>query len=409
MLIPNKKQQTKLFRYADAARFAYNWALEKEMKAFAKGESFLTDSKLRKEFTQFKKTETGAWLNQISNNVMKQAIKDCCEAYGNFFREYKKTGVKYSKKKIEHFARIGRSLSVYDMKGHPKFKSRKHSVPKFYQDNVKLKITETHVKVEGFAVSKKKNKQKLNWIRLAEKCIPTNVKYSNPRIKYDGEHWWLTVGIEEAESSIEPKNEGIGIDLGIKEQGVCSDGTRYKNINKTRTIKQLEKKKRRIQRGISRKYETNKKGESYWKTKNLKKSERNLLKINHRLTNIRQNYVHQITSELIKREPNFICMEDLNVKGMMKNKHLSKAIQEQSFYEFRRQISYKGEWNGIKVIFADRYFPSSKTCICCGQSKKDLKLSDRIYECKCGNVIDRDYQAALNLKWYGENVLKSVS
>ena len=410
MLLPNKKQQTKLFSYADAARFAYNWALEKEMKAFQNGEPFLTDSTLRKEFTEFKKTEEGAWLNGISNNVTKQAIKDCCIAFGNFFREYKKTGVKYSKKKKEHFARIGKLLTVYDMKGHPKFKSRKRSVPKFYQDNVKIKITDTHVKVEGFAVSKKKNKQKLNWIKLAEKArIAMDGNYSNPRIKYDGEHWWLTIGVEEADTGNVPKNEGIGVDLGVKELAVCSDGKKYKNINKTREVKQLEKKKRRIQRGIARKYEKNKKGGSYCKTKNLKKSERNLLKINHRLTNVRQNYMHQITTELIKREPSFISMEDLNVKGMMKNKHLSKAIQEQSFHEFRRQICYKGEWNGVKVIFADRYFPSSKKCICCGGIKKDLKLSERIYKCECGNEIDRDYQAALNLKWYGEYVLKSVS
>ena len=410
MLLPNKKQQTKLFSYADAARFAYNWALEKERKAFQNGEPFITDSTLRKEFTEFKKTEEGTWLNGISNNVTKQAIKDCCIAFGNFFREYKKTGVKYSKKKKEHFARIGKPLTVYDMKGHPKFKSRKHSVPKFYQDNVKIKITDTHIKVEGFAVSKKKNKQKLNWIKLAEKArIPMDANYSNPRIKYDGEHWWLTIGVEEADTRNVPKNEGIGIDLGVKELAVCSDGKKYKNINKTREVKQLEKKKHRIQRGIARKYEKNKKGESYCKTKNLKKSERNLLKINHRLTNVRQDYMHQITTKLIKREPSFICMEDLNVKGMMKNKHLSKAIQEQSFHEFGRQICYKGEWNGVKVIFADRYFPSSKKCICCGHIKKDLKLSDRIYKCECGNEIDRDDQAALNLKWYGEKVLKSVS
>ena len=410
MLLPNKKQQTKLFSYADAARFAYNWALEKERKAFQNGEPFITDSTLRKEFTEFKKTEEGTWLNGISNNVTKQAIKDCCIAFGNFFREYKKTGVKYSKKKKEHFARIGKPLTVYDMKGHPKFKSRKHSVPKFYQDNVKIKITDTHIKVEGFAVSKKKNKQKLNWIKLAEKArIPMDANYSNPRIKYDGEHWWFTIGVEEADTRNVPKNEGIGIDLGVKELAVCSDGKKYKNINKTREVKQLEKKKHRIQRGIARKYEKNKKGESYCKTKNLKKSERNLLKINHRLTNVRQDYMHQITTKLIKREPSFICMEDLNVKGMMKNKHLSKAIQEQSFHEFGRQICYKGEWNGVKVIFADRYFPSSKKCICCGHIKKDLKLSDRIYKCECGNEIDRDDQAALNLKWYGEKVLKSVS
>lgn len=410
MLVPNKKQETKLFAYAGAARFAYNWALEKQMEAFQNGEGFLTDSHLRKEFTQFKKTEEGQWLNRISNNVMKQAIKDCCQAYVNFFREYKKTGVKYSKKKKEHFERIGKKLTVYDMKGHPKFKSRKHSPAKFYQDNVKLKITDTHVKVEGFAVSKKRNKQKQNWIRLAEHGrIPTGCSYTQPRIKYDGEHWWLTIGVKETEHIIRSKNEGIGIDLGIKDLAVCSDAKKYKNINKTRKVKKLEKKKRRIQRSITRKYENNKEGGSYCKTNNVKKSEKRLLRINHRLANIRRNYLHQTTSELIKREPSFICMEDLNVKGMMKNRHLSKAIQEQGFYEFRRQIGYKAEWNGIKVFYADRFYPSSKTCICCGRIKKDLKLSDRIYKCcKCGNVIDRDYQAALNLKRYGENMLQSV-
>ena len=134
------------------------------------------------------------------------------------------------------------------------------------------------------------------------------------------------------------------------------------------------------------------------------------MKLNHRLANIRQNYLHQTTSGIIKREPSFICIENLNVSGMMKNRHLSKAVQQQGFYEFRRQIEYKSAWNNIPVIIADRFFPSSKLCSCCGSIKKDLKLSDRIYKCECGNVIDRDFQAALNLKRYGENVLKeSVS
>ena len=130
------------------------------------------------------------------------------------------------------------------------------------------------------------------------------------------------------------------------------------------------------------------------------------MKLNHRLTNIRHNHLHKTTSEIIKREPRFICIEDLNVSGMMKNKHLSKAVQQQGFYEFRRQIEYKSAWNNIPVIIADRFFPSSKLCSCCGSIKKDLKLSDRIYRCECGNIIDRDFQAALNLKQYGENVLK---
>ena len=183
---------------------------------------------------------------------------------------------------------------------------------------------------------------------------------------------------------------------------VCSDGTIYPNINKTKTVRKLEKKQRRLQRSISRKYEmNNKKGERYEKTRNIIKSERKLLKIHHRLANIRQNYRHQITSGLIKREPSVIVLEDLNIRGMMKNRHLSKAVQEQGFYEFRRQIEYKAAWAGLRVVIADRYYPSSKKCIACGHVKKNLRLSERIYHCEnCDNKIDRDLQAAINLKRY---------
>ena len=382
MLIPNNKQKSKLFQYANTARFAYNWALGKEKENHENGGKFLSDEDLRKEFTQLKKTNGYSWLNEISNNVTKQAIKDACNAYKRFFKGYSKF---------------------------PKFKSRKSSKSSFYQDNVKIKFSDTHVKVEGFTTFKRKNKQKLNWIRLAEhNRIPTDVKYTNPRIKYDGLNWWLTVGIECEDSITVPKNKGIGIDLGIKDLAICSDGNKYQNINKTQKVKKLEKQKRRLQRSISRSYGKNKKGESYCKTKNVIKKEKLLLKLNHRLTNIRQNYLHQTTSEIIKREPSFIVLEDLNVSGMMKNRHLSKSVQQQGFYEFRRQIEYKSVWDNIPVIIADRFFPSSKLCSCCGNIKKDLKLSDRIYKCECGNVIDRDFQAALNLKRYGKNVLQSV-
>lgn len=380
MLIPNNKQKTKLFQYANTARFAYNLALEQEQKNYKSGGKFLSDMDLRKEFTKMKQTREYKWLNDVSNDVTKQAIKDACDAYKRFF------------KKLAKF---------------PKFKSRKKSMPSFYQDNVKIKFSKTHVKVEGFAASRKKNKQKLNWIRLAEHGrVSTDCKYSNPRIKFDGLNWWITVGVECPDSIVASENEGVGIDLGIKDLAICSDGNKYKNINKSNKVKKLEKKKRRLQRSISRSYEKNKKGKEYCKTNNVIKKEKLLLKLHHRLTNIRQNYLHQTTSKIIRREPSFICIEDLNVSGMMKNRHLSKAVQEQCFYEFRRQIEYKSTWNNILVIVADRFFPSSKLCSCCGAIKKDLKLSDRIYKCECGNVIDRDYQAALNLKRYGENVLK---
>ena len=265
--------------------------------------------------------------------------------------------------------------------------------------------------MEGFAVSKKKNEQKLNWIKLCEKGrIPTDCKYMNPRITYDGLHWWVSVSIEvDNNTNSPPISEGIGIDLGLKDLAICSDGNIYKNINKTNKVKKIEKRKRRLQRSISRKYNMNKEGVRYKKTSNIIKREKELLKLSRRLTNIRRNHLHQTTSEIVKRKPSFIVIEDLNVSGMMKNKHLSKAIQQQGFYEFRRQIQYKSEWNNIQVIIVDRFFPSSKLCSCCGMINKDLKLSDRIYRCDCGNIIDRDYQASLNLKQYGENVLKQKS
>lgn len=373
MLIPNNKQKTKLFQYANTARFAYNWALGKEQENYKNGGKFISDGDLRKEFTQLKKINDYFWLNNVSNNVTKQAIKDACEAYKNFFKGYTKF---------------------------PRFKSKKHSVSKFYQDNLKIQFTDTHVKVEGFANSKKKNRQKLNWIRLAEHGrIPTDCKYYNPRIKYDGLNWWITVGVDCKPINNISKTNGIGIDLGIKDLAICSDGNKYKNINKTEKIKNLEKRKRRLQRSISRKYGLNKKGGRYCKTSNIIKSEKELLKLNHRLTNIRHNYIHQTTSEIIQRKPSYITIEDLNVKGMMKNKHISKSVQQQCLYEVARQLQYKCSWNGIELRQVSRWYPSSKTCHECGYINKELKWYHRTYKCPiCGYVEDRDYNASLNLR-----------
>ena len=368
-LAPNNKQLTKLFQYAGCARFAYNWAINRERENY----------KLRKEFTRLK-NQQHSWLKNVSNNVTKQAIKDACNTYKRFFNGQCR---------------------------YPKFKSKKRSTPSFYQDTSKIQFTDTHVKVEGFSMSRRQNKQQLNWIRLCEKGrTPTDCKYLNPRFTFDGIHWYVSVSIEVDNVPSGPSNDGVGIDLGLKDLAICSDGDKYPNINKTSRVKKLEKRKRRLQRSISRRYELNKKGERYCKTRNIVKREHELLRITKRLTNIRHNHLHQVTSDIIKRKPSFICIEDLNVSGMMKNKHLSKAVQQQGFYEFRRQIEYKSAWNNIPVIIADRFFPSSKLCICCGTIKKNLKLTDRIYRCDCGNTIDRDFQASLNLKTYGEEVLQ---
>ena len=376
MLVPNNVQNTKMFQYAGAARFAYNWALAKEKENYEKGGKFLSDSVLRKEFTRLRNSGEYRWLQNVSNNVTKQAIKDACNAYKNFFKGLQK---------------------------YPKFKSRKKSIPKFYQDSIKIQFSDTHVKFEGFSASRKANKQKLNWVRLAEHGrIPTDIKYRNPRISFDGLNWWISVCVEFSDCKENLNDDGIGIDLGIKELAVCSDHNKYKNINKSQNIKKLEKRKRRLQRSVSRKYEQNKKEGKYCKTKNVIKKEKLLLKVNHRVTNIRKNYLHQTTSEIVNRKPKFICIEDLNVRGMMKNRHLSKAVQAQGFFEFRKQLEYKCDDKGIQLIVADRFYPSSKLCSCCGNIKKELKLSDRVYRCECGNVIDRDFQASLNLKKYGE-------
>ena len=376
MLIPNNVQQTKLFQYAGASRFAYNWALAREKENYEKGGRFIPDTELRKEFTRLRNSDEYAWLLNVSNNVTKQAIKDACSAYKNFFK---------------------------GLQRYPRFKAKKKSMPKFYQDNIKIQFRDTHVKFEGFSFSRKANKQKLNWVKLAEHGrIPTDAKYRNPRVSFDGLNWWISVCVEFPDCRDRPNHDGIGIDLGIKDLAICSDGNTYKNINKSQTVKKLEKCKRRLQRSVSRKYEHNKKGGSYCKTNNIVKKEKLLLKVNHRLANIRKDYLNQITSEIVNRKPRFICIEDLNVSGMMKNRHLSKAVQNQGFFEFRKQLEYKCNDRGIQLIVADRFYPSSKRCSCCGKIKKDLRLSDRTYKCECGNVIDRDFQASINLKAYGE-------
>jgi len=376
MLIPNNVQQTKLFQYAGASRFAYNWALAREKENYEKGGRFIPDTELRKEFTRLRNSDEYAWLLNVSNNVTKQAIKDACSAYKNFFK---------------------------GLQRYPRFKAKKKSMPKFYQDNIKIQFRDTHVKFEGFSFSRRANKQKLNWVKLAEHGrIPTDAKYRNPRVSFDGLNWWISVCVEFPDCRDRSNHDGIGIDLGIKDLAICSDGNTYKNINKSQTVKKLEKCKRRLQRSVSRKYEHNKKGGSYCKTNNIVKKEKLLLKVNHRLANIRKDYLNQTTSEIVNRKPRFICIEDLNVSGMIKNRHLSKAVQNQGFFEFRKQLEYKCNDRGIQLIVADRFYPSSKRCSCCGKIKKDLRLSDRTYKCECGNVIDRDFQASLNLKAYGE-------
>lgn len=359
-LYPTKEQEQKLWQSVDIARFIYNWTLARQEENYKTGGKFISDNDLRKEITQLKKTELG-WLNEVSNNVAKQAIKDACNSYKRFFK------------------------GVSDK---PKFKSKKRNKKSFYNDTHKLKVKQKEVLIE-----------KVGWIKTAEQ-IPMVVKYMNPRISYDNKYWYLSVGVEQEDIQEDLTDVSFGVDLGIKNLAICSNGTVYKNVNKCQIVRKIEKKLKRLQRQISRKYEKNKQGKEIVKTKNILKLEKKIQLIYRKLANIRNNHLHQTTTSIVKTKPYRIVIEDLNVKGMLKNKHLSDAVRKQGFYEFRRQLEYKCQWKGIALVIADRFYPSSKKCSCCGLIKKDLKLSDRVYKCDCGLEIDRDFNASLNLANY---------
>jgi putative transposase len=360
-LKPTKEQEQKLWQSVGTARFIYNWTLAKQEENHKTGGKFIKDGDLRKELTQLKKADL-KWLNEVSNNVAKQAVKDACNAYKRFFKGLAKK---------------------------PRFKSRKYSKPSFYNDTNKLKAKKKMVLIE-----------KIGWMTTSEQ-IPMDCKYTNPRVSFDGKYWYIAVGIEIQKPTIEHTGETIGIDIGIKDLAICSNGMTFKNINKSITIKKLEKRLRRLQRKISRKYEMNKEGRTFVKTSNIIKLEKQIRLLYRRLANIRNNHLHQATNAIVKTKPSKVVMETLNIKGMMRNKHLSKAIANQCLYEFQRQMEYKCKFYDIEFEKADQWFPSSKMCSQCGTIDKGLKLSDRTYKCShCGLVIDRDYNASLNLSRY---------
>lgn len=361
-IIPNIEQEQKLWQSVGTARFIYNWTLNKQEENYKNGGKFIKDGDLRKEITKLKKTEEYNWLKEVSNNVAKQAIKDACLAYKRFFK---------------------------GLADKPRFKSRRKSRPSFYNDNMKLKVKSKMVLIE-----------KVGWIKTSEQ-VTKNIKYTNPRVSFDGKYWYLSVGTEIENPKIELTGESIGIDVGIKDLAICSNGMTFKNINKTRLVKKLEKRLRRLQRKISKKYELNKEGRKFVKTSNIVKLEKHIRLLHRRLSNIRSNHSHQATTKIVKAKPSRVVMETLNIKDMMKNKHLSKAIASQGLYEFKKQLQYKCEFYGIEFVEADKWYPSSKICSKCGHKKIKLSLSERTYICEeCGAVIDRDFNASINLSRY---------
>ena len=370
IIYPTKEQADKIIKFCNASRFAYNWAIALEEENYKNGGKFISGYELAKRFTQFKKQEGNEWLKEISGRALKVAILNAATAYDNFFKKRGK---------------------------HPKFKTKKRS---------KMSCA-TH---EGTTIIEKKRIrcEKLGWIASHKHNIPIgeNIKYFNPKLSFDGDNFWFSVSVEvdDYNNNDKEKTEPIGIDLGIKTLAVCSNGKSYKKPN----IKKHKKKLKRLQRKVSRQYqkmldeskETKVKFSEIHKSKNLLKLESNIRKEYRKINNILTTNIHTITSELVKLNPSSIVIEDLNVKGMMKNKHLSEKIKEAKFYEFRRQLEYKCKWNNVNLIIANRWYPSSKLCSSCGNRKKKLSLKERIYVCKeCGCVIDRDYNASLNLKY----------
>lgn len=369
-IYPTKAQEQLMWKHIGACRYVWNYMLDYQQKLYESGEKHLSAFSMIKLLPSLKNDGNHDWLREVSATSLQVVCQDLHGAYDGFFKK---------------------------RSGFPKFKSRKRSKPNFPLRTDGLYFVDDHCA----------QVQKLGKIKYrTDFALPIGRehKFSNPRISFINGKWMLSFGMECENQTPILTDRTMGIDLGIKDLAVAEfDGEPlvFHNINKSKRMRQLNRKMRHMQRGISRKYEANRNGNRFVKTRNIEKEEAELRKLHARITNIRTNYIHQTTHKLISLLPYKVIMEDLNVQGMMKNRHLSKAIQEQCFFEFIRQMKYKCEWNGIEFVQADRFYPSSKTCSCCGSIKRDLKLSDRTYHCdSCGAVIDRDYNAAINLSRY---------
>ncbi|HAX72620.1 MAG TPA: transposase [Firmicutes bacterium] len=379
-LNPTTEQEILFWKSAGVARWSYNYFLgesERHYQEYLEGRHELKTIKegdVRKYINNVLKKTTHTWLREVGSNVMKQGVKDAANAYKRYFE-----GI--SKK--------------------PKFKSRHINKISFYVNYETLKRVNGGFKGEKIGLVK--TYQSLPKLKKGE-------LYSNPRISFDGKNWFLSIGYECELEEVELTDVSLGIDVGVKVLAVCSDGKVYKNINKTKEVKRLQKKLKREQRKLSRKLEANtlKKDKNNRPTykkplrdmKNIQKQNQTIRNLHKKLTDIRGNYLHQTTCEIVKTKPSRIVVETLNLRGMMKNRHHAKSIAEQKLYEFRRQIQYKCEKYGIELVEANRWFASSKICSCCGSMKHDLKLKDRIYICDCGFILDRDLNASINLANY---------
>ena len=365
----NPTEEQKIRKTIGTCRYIYNFYLTHNKELYDKGEKFMSGKSFSIWLTNeyLPRNPDKLWIKEVSSKSVKRSIENGCIAFTRFFKH---------QSAFPNFKKKGKSdVKMYFVKNNPKdCRCERHRI----------------------------NIPSLGWIRIKEKgYIPTTkdgyvIKSGHVSIRAD--KYYVSVLIEILNNKIVNNfNEGIGIDLGLKDFAIVSNGKNYKNINKYAKLKKLEKQLIREQRSLSRKYENVKKGESTQKT-NIPKQRLKVQKLHHRIDNIRTDYINKTIAEIVKTKPSYITIEDLNVSGMMKNKHLSKAVASQKFYEFRTRLQAKCNENGIELRVVDRWFPSSKTCHCCGAIKKDLKLSDRIFKCDCGYIEDRDFNAALNLR-----------
>ena len=365
---PTDEQKVRINKTIGTCRYIYNFYLGYNKELHDKGEKFMTG----KGFSVWLNNEyipnnpDKVWIKEASSKAVKKSIENGYTAFTRFFKH---------QSAFPNFKKKGKSdVKMYFVKGNPK----------------DLPCERHRIKIPT-----------LGWVRIKEKgYIPTTKngwKIKSGTVSIKAGRYYVSVLVEIPDINIaNNSNNGIGIDLGLKDLAVVSDGKIYKNINKSARVKKLEKKLRREQRCLSRKYENLKKGEST--QKNIQKQKLKVQKLYHKIDNIRTDYINKTIAEIVKTKPSYIAIEDLNVSGMMKNRHLSKAVASQKFYEFRTKLKAKCDGNGIELRVVDRWYPSSKMCHCCGAIKKDLKLSDRIYRCDCGYIEDRDFNASLNLR-----------
>ena len=366
---PTEEQKARIRKTIGTCRYVYNFYLGHNKALHDNGEKFMTGKSfslwLNNEYIPDNPDKT--WIREVYSKAVKKSIEDGCTAFTRFFKH---------------------------QSDFPKFKKKGKSDVKMYfvRNNPKDCQCERHrLKIPT-----------LGWVRIKEKgYIPTTkdgYMIRSGTVSVKAGRFYVSVLVEIPDINIDNNsNEGIGIDLGLKDFATISNGKTYRNINKSAGLKKLEKQLIREQRSLSRKYENLKKGESTQRA-NIQKQKLKVQKLHHKMDNIRTDYINKTIAEIVKTKPSYITIEDLNVKGMMKNRCLSKAVASQKFYEFRKRLKAKCDEKGIELRVADRFYPSSKTCHHCGSIRKNLKLSDRIYRCECGYVADRDLNAALNLK-----------